>query len=147
MSEPIFQVVDLTATQGPRRHEIVQDGRSHVYVFESADQPVAMPRAHALTLVGNAGFAVHEPSGQRLHTRPAAAGPLVLRPDEVVARLEELTVDALLARAQALAGGGRFKRAGARRDDLIAFLIAGLAAAGGAVDAEEALEVDVEDAP
>ena len=120
------KVRDLNARDEAREHDLVAaDGSVKRYRFEPR-QHTEMPLALATRwLVGNIGFEVLGPDGQRLALVPqaqqAAQGPgLVLRPDQVVASLDELRLEALLVRANA--AGGKFARtAGKRR--LIEFLL------------------------
>lgn len=128
MSDDILYVRDRLARVGgkPRKHELIVEGQQFLYAFE-AGQRVPMPRVHALRFnLAPEGFEVtYDAAGK---TIVEAAGPdagraalPVLEPDQVIARLDELTLDALLNRANVLDGGERLtKRDG--KDTIMAFL-------------------------
>jgi hypothetical protein len=131
------KVRDLNATTEPRTHDLVDaDGVKAAYAFPPGawvDVPLTIATRW---LVGNSGFEVKGPDGQvlKLVAQPqeAAGGRgLVLRPDQVVASLDELTIDALMSRVQAR--GGKLTKADGKQK-MVAFLLSGGAAAAGAID-------------
>jgi hypothetical protein len=123
-------VKDKNALNEPREHDLVwPDGKMERFAFEPrAFREIPMVLA-TRWLVGNGGFEVREggPGGPILklvaQKQEAAQGPgFVMRPDQVVATLDELTLDALLARVQK-AGGTLARQAGKKA--LIEFLVTG----------------------
>ena len=126
MTTPIFKALDLCAVHGPREHELLAaNGRYELFRFEPRKY-LELPMSIAMQLVGNDGFEVLDQDGQPLTLRPAVTGNkpgIVLRPDEIVARINELHIDALVERANGKRGGESMsKRDG--REKLIAFLMA-----------------------
>jgi hypothetical protein len=131
------QVEDLNATAGnvEREHDLLAaDGSVHHFTFEPRKE-TAVPLALATRwLVGNSGFRV-KVDGQVLKLvapkQVAVQGPgHVMRPNEVVATLDELTLDALLARVQKAGGQGGSQRSAplgraAGKKALIEFLMTG----------------------
>lgn len=121
------KVRDLLALDQPRTHELPgEDGRLVSYTFKPREH-LPMPMAQAMMLVANDGFEVLDPAGKRLQVRTpggqgGASKGIVLRPDEVVARLDELTLDALLQRATRLPGGDELKKNDGK-DKVIAFML------------------------
>lgn len=137
MTETMAQVRDLNAIDAPRTHDLTdQDGRVTAYTFHPR-QHTAVPLTVATRwLVGNNGFEVLGPDGQVLklvqQPQDAAGGRgLVLRPDQVIASLDELTQDALIARAAAK--GGKFTKASGKKA-VVEFLLAGGVPLEGAID-------------
>ncbi len=131
-----LKVLDTTATPegGNRRHEIIINGVKRAYTFEPL-VPLDMPDAHARKFVEIDSFHVIDDEGNRLRTLiPITRGfgeqtpkGTLLGSDECIARLDELTFEALLARCGPLAGGERMKRTDTK-ETLVAFLLSARAA-------------------
>lgn len=130
------QVKDLNATTDARRHDLLDaDGKIVSFDF-MPNRYTAVPLTMATRfLVGNSGFEVLGPDGQvlRLMAQPqTGAGPgIVLRPDQVIASLDELTLDALVTRA--VAKGGKFTKASGKKA-VVEFLVGGAPAPAGTID-------------
>lgn len=131
------QVKDLNAVTDARRHDLMDaDGKITAYDFmpgRYTEVPLALATRW---LVGNIGFEVKGPDGQilKLVAQPqdAAGGRgMVLRPDQVIASLDELTQDALIARAAAK--GGKFTKASGKKA-VVEFLLAGGVPLEGGID-------------
>jgi hypothetical protein len=107
-------VLDTTAVSGPRRHTIIVDGAEVTHEFQPG-KPLAMPYAHAMKFLGIPAFQVADDQGSRV-TPPAdpkkseTTEGVHLADDEVVARLDELTMEALLLRANMAPGGEKLKK-------------------------------------
>lgn len=116
----LFDVYDTSAVTGPRVHDILFEGQVEQITFEP-HKPTKMTRERALKF-NKDGFTVKDPSGNVF--KPVVDEDALLRerlkPDEVIARYDELSADALRARAVVLVGGE--KMADATRDELVAFL-------------------------
>lgn len=127
-AEKRMKVFDLTATEagGPRTHEIVVDKRRVSYKF-SVNAPIEMPESHARKFLPIESFAVCDMDEARIFpTVPLNKGvvdKIALADNECVARLEELTIDALVARANVLPGGERISK-NYGKDEVITFLLA-----------------------
>ncbi len=109
-----------------RRHEVLVGGAAHVWAFVHG-HPTKMPRADGLKFLRAKGFIVKDQSGRTLGavTDPLSleqGAGVALAPDQVVANLRELTMPALLARANVLDGGEKFGGNSAR-DEIVAFLV------------------------
>ena len=146
MNDAMFGVVDpssIDPNAPPRRHQILVDGGLVTYEF-SPGVPTRMPEAHAMKFLAS-GFPVVDEKDRSVKgfrkSEPDGSVP-ALAPDEVIASLDELTQEALLVRAQAAPGGEAFKR-GAKKSDLIDFLVAsgGLASS----DEQPASDPDIEE--
>jgi hypothetical protein len=123
---PMCQARDLLAVDGPRTHDFPDEsGKLRSITFEPR-RFVAVPMDVAMILVGNEGFEVRDPNGTPLkvqkHTGPVGNQGIVLRPDEVVAKLDELSTEALLERAKRFPEGGKLKKADGRAA-LISFIL------------------------
>ena len=131
------QVKDLNALTDARRHDLIEpDGSVKAYEFMPGRYTAVPLTVATRYLVGNSGFEVKGPDGQILklvqQPQDAAGGRgLVLRPDQVIASLDELTQDALIARAAVL--GGKFTKASGKKA-VVEFLIAGPTPTAGAID-------------
>lgn len=96
----IARVWDATAVRGPRVHEI--GGRNWTFI---PGEPTEIPLAIARLVAHIPEFRVEGPEGEVYTAAPppadtkAASGP-ALRNDQVVADLDELTIQALRERAQ-----------------------------------------------
>lgn len=122
----MYQVRDLLATNGARVHELVdRRGLKQRYTFKDDQQYVQIPMSQASRLIGNDGFEVLNNRGLQLRVVKGVTGQakgVTLSHDEVVAKYDELTTDALVARATVL---GFLPEDGQEvtRDVLIDFLI------------------------
>ena len=139
----LYSITDLlTRDLGPRQHELTNPATGKIERFKFAEgEATRCPRWAALALAALPGFEVADPRGKRLRIAAArrAAPARDLAPDEVVARLEELTQDALLARCQARDSGCGFGKS-TRKTELVDWLLAredGMAVGG--TDEEDAL--------
>ena len=107
-----------------RAHEMIIDGVKKVFPFQYGKRR-EMPFGHAMKFLVDDAFEVTDEGGKRYMPIPkpekGGAGGLVLKPGEVVARLDELLKDALHARC-AMAPGGESVPARASREDMIGFL-------------------------
>ena len=101
----LYSATDLlTRDLGPRQHELTNPATGKVERFKFAEgEATRCPRWAALVLATWPGFEVQDPKGRsfRIEAARRAAPARELGPDEVIARLEELTQEALLARCQA----------------------------------------------
>lgn len=117
-------VLDLTAKQGPRIHEVA-DGVAYPL---SATSPTFMPTEHAMVFLCNEAFRVTDEEGNPVASlptdvvSPTAAGPRRLEPGTTVARYEELGQDALVARAVRRPGGGQQIKKNTPKRTIIEFL-------------------------
>lgn len=131
-AEAMAMVYDTTARAGTTRsHEIVigrhPDGAPHIRAYALAsDKPTPMPIDHAMKFLvdkafrvldanGNVITPIVKPEGERANIR--------LDPDEVIARLAELSSAALLKRAKMLPGSEAVGSNSAD-EDIIAFILA-----------------------
>lgn len=124
-----WTVIDKNARQMvdgkvvPRVHEIVP-GQTYALFF---NQPVVMPEAHARRFLKDASFEVRNPAGELLvplsDAEQSRQVPASLDPDQVVAKLGELTREALTTRVALLPGAPKFNKA-TSREDLIEFIVA-----------------------
>lgn len=118
----MWGVIDTNAREAPRHHEPV---RGTIYALRF-DRPTMMPMVHAMVFLRDPAFVVTDADGNvhsalpesergdRMNARPK------LEPGETIAKYEELTTTALVARAVTRPGGqGVNPRS---RSELIAFL-------------------------
>jgi hypothetical protein len=122
-------VKDVNAIDETREHDLVwPDGKKDRFPFPPR-KFVEIPQVLAVRwLVGNKGFEVREggPDGQVLKMAPVAQdtargkASIQLRNDQVIAVLDELTLEALLARVQK--AGGQMTRANGKKA-LVDFLM------------------------
>ena len=124
-----LKVTDTTAQpdQPARIHEVVVGERIFSYPFKY-HEPIEMPFAHAMKFVPIPSFIVEDEKGERVIAAPKtpdrhSTERLVLQADEVVAKVEELTIDALLKRVLPLRGGEKFKKQDGKAA-IAAFLVA-----------------------
>ena len=145
----LYSVTDLlTRDLGPRQHELANPATGKVERFKfSEGEATRCPRGAALVLAALPGFEVQDPKGRtfRIETQRRAAPARDLGPDEVVARLEELTSEALLARCQAEPDCPLGKSA--RKTELVDWLLtrARPAAAPPAAEEDELGEIEIGD--
>ena len=101
----LYSVSDLlTRDLGPRQHELTNPATGKIERFKFAEGEASKcPRWAALVLAALPGFEVTDPKGRsfRIESARRTAPARALGADEVIARLEELTQEALLARCQA----------------------------------------------
>jgi hypothetical protein len=124
-----WTVQDTTCVAGgPRRtHEIIVDGLIKPCTFEYGI-PLPLPESHACKFVHIPEFIVTNAEGKRV--KPAipitagfdASGKFALAEDQCVARLDELSMESLLARAAPLVGGEKMTLKTGKAT-VIAFLI------------------------
>lgn len=123
--ETLF-VEDKNCSSGDptRSHEILVDGIVKVIPFEYGKRR-EMPFAHAMKFLVDDAFEVTDANGKRYLPIPKAEANgsqgLVLKPGEVVARLDELLKDALAARCAVVPGGEQITPK-TKREDMIGFL-------------------------
>lgn len=133
-------VRDLLAVQAPRTHELAPGKRFDL----KADEDTSVPHDLANRLVGIDGFAVFLPDGTRIQnveTKDSAGNSAMIRADQVIADLTELSQDALVARCAIAAPERKFHIKSSKRE-MIDTLIrkAGTRAKSGSAPA--AVEVD-----
>lgn len=125
-------VWDTTARVGePRTHQVVigkhPDGEPIVRAYKLAsDVPCSMPLDHAMKFLVDKAFRVTAADGTLI--RPVEKlgdqfANIRLEPDQVIVRLEDLSIAALLKQAKLLPDSQRFGTNSAP-DDLIAFIVA-----------------------
>lgn len=118
----------IMTVSGARRHEQLVDGAVKVFSFEHA-VPTKLPFAIAMKFLKTEGFVLTDENGkpiefERVPDQPNAANSaqFKLAGNQVVARYDELSQEALLIRAAQLPGGEVFKK-NAKRAEIIDFLI------------------------
>jgi hypothetical protein len=125
-SEPeTLLVLDTTATAAypTRTHEHIVDGLPQQVTFKVGEK-LALPVALALKFLKDPAFIVTDPAtGMRYDPTPKEpqGNSLELAPNEIIARIDELSTDALVIRAKQIDGGENFKKQDGR-EKLIAFL-------------------------
>lgn len=122
-------VTDMNATAKHSPDEAHKDARVHTHMINGRPVnfsflpgvPLKMPRAHALKFL-QPGWMVTDMDGNELHAPPKLGdgGMKDLRPDQVIANLEELTAAALKFRVAAMPGGEMLRKAD--KVDMIAFI-------------------------
>lgn len=124
-TEEFFMVRDLLATQGSRTHELVDYEDSTVskrFNFAGKDVPIKVPFKFAMCLLGKEGFELTNSKGEIIRPRKdqkdTVGQEVTLAVNEVIAKLDELTADALAERVIKV-GGTKGKK-----EEMIAFLIA-----------------------
>ncbi|WOF74139.1 hypothetical protein QMT40_001786 [Parvibaculaceae bacterium PLY_AMNH_Bact1] len=127
--ETLF-VLDTTCKEDVNRtHEMPFEGRTVPITFKY-DTPRELPFALAIKFLKTPSFVCTDEEGtpipfDGIPKQPGelqAGEELQLQPNEVVAKLDELTVDALVLRANVLPDGEKLnKRSG--KDNLIAFIV------------------------
>lgn len=115
-----WSVVDTNATRGPRTHT-TRGEKVTLY----ADKRTFMSMPKALTFLRDPAFQVWNEHGQRVQNMPDQSRGIgkmpELQPGETIAHVEELTTEALRARAAQRVGGERFTGKTTRKE-LIEFL-------------------------
>jgi hypothetical protein len=126
-------VQDTTCTPngGAREHVQIIGGAEKTFSFEYKKK-VEMPSAVAMKFLKIAEFIVTDHEGKTVERVPDqpdqhAIKPFLLKEDQVIAQLTELSDNALLKRAMQMVGGERMQHSG--RDRLISFLLAARRAA------------------
>lgn len=124
----IWSVVDQNAYQlddkgepKPRNHEPVAGKRYPLFAHKATQ----MPEAHARVFLKDPAYIVRDENDEIVPSLEATQmdrePPETLEPDMVVAKLDELTTDALLTRVSVLAGGAGFTH-DTPREQLIDFI-------------------------
>lgn len=127
--ETTYFVIDTRATQGARTHEMVNaQGRIVQYKFPDFVTAIPVPHSHAMLFSAIAGFEVYDKDQNQITTKTVASATgsaaLTLRADEVIANLDELTVEALRARVLKIPGNTpKTVPARTRREELVAILV------------------------
>lgn len=119
--EPMYKVIDTSATaEAPVRvHDVMYSGKIEKVTFK-ANEATELPQSLAMKF-NQDGFIVMDENGET-YKPPVAKSEVVtkhLGEGEIVARLDELTVEALMARAALLPGGEKVKKS---KKELIEFL-------------------------
>lgn len=124
--EPMCKVLDLTAKKDARIHDLWDRSVLRRYTFKP-DEERELPMRVAAPLVANAGFRVTDDRGIVLRTveRTVNGERVSMRSDQVVARLDELTKEALIERVREAGGDPAKLRT---KEELAAWLIRQLAA-------------------
>lgn len=147
-TEPMYGVTDkLCEDLGPRTHELIDPVSLKVKRFKcEAGVELKCPRWAAVKFAEIDSFEVIDPEGNPFKVAvPETAELRKLAADEVVARLVELTSEALLARCQAHPGHGMNKAS--KKEAMITFLMrqrAQALPAKPAANGEEELETELE---
>jgi hypothetical protein len=122
-----LRVIDSAAKTGPRTHLMPNEPgtRDSIYTFPDWQTAIEVPIHHAMMFAQAADFEVYDADGKPLVMRNldgvGGTGKLVLRPDETIARLDELSREALIDRAKRLPGGDKIARM--KREDMLAALL------------------------
>lgn len=135
------QVWDATATRGPRTHEF--GGKKWTF---NPDEPTDVPLDIARLVAHIPEFRVIGPDGEVYRQAPQEDTPKALpalRNDQVVASLEELTIQALRARASAWSGHEGYA-AVKDRPGLIRFIMGRQGEASVASEGEAGEEAEIE---
>lgn len=129
-----FGVTDTNAKKGPRTHDIIteMDDEGEVVTMASyalnRTEPTFMPESHALQFLKDKAFVVVDDKGHRIEPliAPTAEelGGLVLKDDETVANLSELSKEALYKRCKVHAMAEEIKPTATKKEEMIAFLVA-----------------------
>lgn len=128
MSDPMLQVTDTNANAAYplRKHDVLNDDGSVTTYEFCYGAATKMPLHHGMKFLVDDAFIVTDEKGHRIDPRPKRAqeqeAALALKPGQVVADLEELTVDALFVRCQMLPGSEGMKK-NTKKGDMIEFLL------------------------
>lgn len=133
LKEPrIFTVYDLNAKAGGpgRIHEIITEMRGDEVISTKSyelfsDRPCEMPEEHALKFLRDKAFVVMDNRGKRVEPveiKDITSAKMRLEDNEVIAKLEELTREALLKRAKVMPGSEDVK-ASDTKETLVSFLV------------------------
>jgi hypothetical protein len=117
------RVWDRNAKQAARVHEPVP---GITYKLRHDGDGTEMPYEHAIKFLRDPSFRVHDPAGNELKIAgPTSSGSHIeLPPHQVVAGLDELTVEALINRAKVLRGGHAINKNWGK-ERIVDFIIAG----------------------
>jgi hypothetical protein len=127
-SQTNLRVIDSAAKMGPRTHLMPNEPgtRDSSYTFPDWQTAVSVPLHRAMMFAQAPDFEVYDEDGKPLTMRNlegvGGTGKLVLRPDETIARLDELSREALVERAKRLPGGDKIARM--KREDMLSALLA-----------------------
>lgn len=111
-----LRVIDTAAKTGPRTHEMPNEPgeRTSTYTFPDWQTAIEVPVHHAMIFAQIPDFECYGIDGKPIKLRKvdgaAGSGKLVLRADETIARLDELTRDAIIERVKRLPGGDKLAR-------------------------------------
>lgn len=120
-----FSVTDRHCeATGQRTHELINPETQRVQRFKfEPGKATDCPRWAAMRFAAIDGFDVRDGDDNQFRVNAEDQEPLrALAPDETIARFEELTQDALLARCLALDAKCGFNKA-AKKGEMVAFLI------------------------
>lgn len=122
--EKLFRVTDSSATaEHPvRNHEVMVDGQVRQVEFKYGE-PTVLSMDVAMKFKKD-GFKIADFDGREVKPNAVTDETVRIRigDDEVVAKYEELSIDALQMRAVVLPGGERFLQGPVEKDAVIAFL-------------------------
>lgn len=127
--ETTYFVIDTRATQGARTHEMVNAANRIVqYKFPDFVTAIPVPHAHAMKFSAIPGFEVYDKDQNQITTKTVTgvtgAASLTLRADEVIANLDELTVEALRNRVLKIPGHtAKSVPNRTRREELVGILV------------------------
>jgi hypothetical protein len=131
LAEPTMRVLDTTAVDGPRIHDMDVKGAIRKFKFEPG-VGTEMPATVAAKFLKHAAFTLVDENGNALKYERAPKQPeelqagetLVLAPHETVARFDELSSRALVQRCAEIPLGEKFALAEKLdRPGMIAFLV------------------------
>lgn len=107
-----------------RQHELTDPETNKIKRFKfNPDNPTPMPRWAAMKFAMISGFEVIDANGTKFVAPPESeAQTLTLAPDELVARYDELTAEALFARCATYGEACSLKKS-ASKNDMIGFLL------------------------
>jgi hypothetical protein len=148
MTADHWTVRDLNAVDKPRVHDLGPAGKHTL----NAHEGVRMPQEHAVHFLRDPSFHVVDENGDHITSleRSTAVGTQATKPlraDQVVATLQELKAQALLARCTEYPDGRAFKST-TKVDVMIAFLLDKAKMVGRPAAGEGPTgDVDVEDVP
>lgn len=146
--EKLYRVVDSSATaEHPiRNHEVMVDGQVRQVDFRYGE-PTVLPMNVAMKF-RKEGFKVSDFDGHEVKLNAVTDETVRIRigDDEVVAKYDELSIDALQMRAVILPGGEKFLQGPIQKDAVIAFLKAPLAPPVEEVPADPEVLTDAEPA-
>lgn len=115
-------VTDTNCKDAPRTHSVMV-GDSVVDVTFQPGEPLELEASVGMKFLVDPAFVVQNHDGRTLRgeSKPDSAGRVDLAPDQVIAYLDELAVDALVKRCKMIPGGENKKKQDGK-DSLIAFL-------------------------
>jgi len=124
--EKFLKVIDssLTLENSKRIHQVIINGEITDVVFVYGEDKF-LPESVAMKF-SKEGFKIVHPENDSEVEIPReipVGAPVQLRPDEVIARYNELSFDALRTRAVILPGGEKFIQEGVEAQEMIDFLM------------------------